>query len=75
MGQEACIDGGAHGLSQSLRSRPMMVVHPDGTWYGGVDEAAVDRIVAEHIVDGEVVQAYACTPGARQRTKPSFESG
>ena len=48
---------------------PIMVVHPDGTWYGGVDKAAVDRIVAEHIVEGEVVQEHACTPGARQRTK------
>ncbi len=51
---------------------PIMVVHPDGTWYGGVDKAAIDRIVAEHLVDGEVVQEYACTPGARQRTKPGI---
>lgn len=49
---------------------PIMVVHPNGTWYGGVDRAAVDRIVAEHIVGGEVVQEYACTPGARSRGKP-----
>ena len=49
---------------------PIMVVHPDGTWYGGVDEAAVDRIVAEHIVGGEPVQEYVRVPGARQRAKP-----
>ena len=52
---------------------PIMVVHPDGTWYGGVDEAAVDRIVAEHIVAGEVVQEYACVPGARSLSKPGTE--
>ena len=45
---------------------PILVVHPDGTWYGGVDEAAVDRIAAEHIVGGEVVQEYALVPGARR---------
>lgn len=50
---------------------PIMVVHPDGTWYGGVDKAAVDRIVAEHLVEGEVVQEHTCVPGARQRTNLS----
>ena len=49
---------------------PIMVVHPNGTWYGGVDRAAVDQIVAEHIVGGEVVPEYVCTPGARSRGKP-----
>lgn len=49
---------------------PMMVVHPDGTWYGGVDEAAVDRIVAEHLVDGEAVPEYVCVPGAPARSRP-----
>ncbi|MDE2815806.1 MAG: hypothetical protein OXM03_09690 [Chloroflexota bacterium] len=52
---------------------PMMVVHPDGTWYGGVDEAAVDRIVAEHLVDGEAVPEYACVPGAPARSRPGSE--
>lgn len=52
---------------------PIMVVHPDGTWYGGVDEAAVDRIVAEHLVDGEAVPEYACVPGAPARSKPGPE--
>lgn len=52
---------------------PIMVVHPDGTWYGGVDEAAVDRIVAEHLVDGEAVPEYACVPGAPARNRPGSE--
>ena len=38
---------------------PVMVMHPDGTWYGGVDETAVDCIVAERLEDGEVVEEYA----------------
>ena len=52
---------------------PIMVVHPDGTWYGGVDEAAIDRIVAEHIVEGEVVQEHSCVPGAPARSRPGSE--
>ena len=52
---------------------PIMVVHPDGTWYGGVDEAAVDRIVAEHLVDGETVPEYTCVPGAPARSRPGSE--
>ncbi len=54
---------------------PIMVVHPDGTWYGGVDAAAVDRIVAEHLVDGEAVPEYVCVPGAPARSKPGSEDG
>jgi len=34
---------------------PVMVVHPDGVWYCGLDEAAIDRIVDEHLQDGHVV--------------------
>ena len=52
---------------------PMMVVHPDGTWYGGVDKAAVDRIVAEHLVDGKVVREHACTPGKPNQSRPRSE--
>ena len=52
---------------------PIMVVHPDGTWYGGLDEVAVDRIVAEHLVDGEAVPEYVCVPGAPARSRPDSE--
>lgn len=34
---------------------PLMVVHPDGTWYGGLDDATIDRIVAEHLLGGRPV--------------------
>jgi (2Fe-2S) ferredoxin len=30
----------------------IVVVYPDGIWYGGVDEDLADRIVAEHLVGG-----------------------
>ena len=35
---------------------PVMVVYPDGVWYGRVDEAAARRIVAEHLVEGRAVE-------------------
>ncbi len=38
---------------------PICVVHPDGTWYAQVDEEVARRIVAEHLVAGEVVADHA----------------
>lgn len=42
---------------------PVVQVFPEGTWYGGIDEAGVDRIIAEHLLAGRVVTqlAYAAT--------------
>lgn len=31
---------------------PVVVVHPDDTWYGGVDAACARRIVVEHLAGG-----------------------
>lgn len=41
---------------------PVVQVLPDGTYYGGVDEAGIDRIVGEHIMKGSVVAALAYAP-------------
>ena len=35
---------------------PVMVVYPDGVWYGRVDETAARRIVAEHLTEGRAVE-------------------
>ena len=35
---------------------PVMVVYPDGVWYGGVDEEAARRVVAEHLAGGSPVE-------------------
>lgn len=34
---------------------PVLVVYPDGVWYRCVDEAAVDRVIAEHLEGGREV--------------------
>jgi sirohydrochlorin cobaltochelatase len=34
---------------------PVMVVYPEGVWYGGVDEDAAREIVIEHLEKGRAV--------------------
>lgn len=49
---------------------PVLQVYPDGTYYGGVDETAVDRIIDEHILEGRVVEDFAYHPtGRKQRLR------
>jgi (2Fe-2S) ferredoxin len=44
---------------------PVVQVYPEGTFYGGVDEAGIDRIVNEHVLAGRIVDnlAYIGCPG------------
>lgn len=35
---------------------PTMVIHPDRVWYHRVDEAAVERIFNEHILNNRIVE-------------------
>jgi (2Fe-2S) ferredoxin len=37
---------------------PVMVVYPEGVWYGNLDEDAIGEIAQKHLEDGEVVEAY-----------------
>lgn len=41
---------------------PVLQVWPDGTWYGGVDEAGIERIVEQHLLGGAPVAELAYTP-------------
>lgn len=35
---------------------PVMVVYPDGVWYGGVDAECARKIVTEHLMEGRTVE-------------------
>ena len=37
---------------------PILVVYPDGTWYHHVDEALLERIVHEHLLSDQPVEAH-----------------
>lgn len=53
---------------------PVLQVFPEGTYYGGVTEAAIDRIVTEHLLGGTPVEDFAYHPtGRKQRLRTLSE--
>lgn len=34
---------------------PNMVIYPEGTWYAGLDEKAVEALVQKHLIGGEIL--------------------
>lgn len=53
---------------------PVLQVFPEGTYYGGVTEAAVDRIAEQHLLGGSIVEEFAYQPcGRKQWLRPAAE--
>ena len=48
---------------------PMIVVYPDGVWYGGVQETDLKEIVESHILGGKPVERLVYNPGAEGPNK------
>ena len=42
----------------ACKGGPILCVQPDGTWYYGVTDAVMDRIISEHLVGGEPVREH-----------------
>lgn len=42
---------------------PLMIVYPEGTWYGNMDEGALKTVLTEHVRDGQVNRKH-CVHGA-----------
>jgi sirohydrochlorin cobaltochelatase len=48
---------------------PLMVVYPEGVWYGGVDEEAARQIVTEHLEEGRIVAKRVLHEMQRRETE------
>lgn len=46
------------GCLRICQGGPILVVYPDGTWYGGMTADRIPRFVQEHLIDGKPVEEW-----------------
>ncbi|MEI7705679.1 MAG: (2Fe-2S) ferredoxin domain-containing protein [Deltaproteobacteria bacterium] len=55
-GLQERIRANSAGCLDACESGPVMVVYPEGVWYGGVTPADIPEIVERHLVGGQPVE-------------------
>lgn len=62
------VETGCHGMCEQ---GPIAIVYPEGVFYTKLDDAAVVKIVDEHLVKGRIVQDFLYTDG--EVTVPTYK--
>ena len=52
---------------------PVMVIYPQGIWYGGVQESDLDEILEKSILDNNIIERLVIK-GSNEKTKASSSS-
>ena len=50
------------GCNQQHHQGPVLIVYPDGVWYGNLGVEDVDELIDEHLVGGRPVERLVITP-------------